>query len=447
MASIRLQQPEAFDFRAPDEWTTWKRRFQQFRYASGLSTEDELRQVSTLLYCLGEEADDVLTSTNISAGDRTNYDAVMRKFDDHFQVRRNIIFERAKFNRRNQLEGESAELYITALYALVETCNYGDLREEMLRDRIVVGIRDARLSERLQLDADLTLEKAKKTVRQKEAVSEQQVKLQGAGTKKDPILIHEMQRKLSRGGVYSGRKETKKEGSHKHQPQQCIRCGADPHQKGDKCPALGATCHKCGRKGHYSSRCLGKRAATTHELSLDTAYLGTMTTSRQVASWHATIRLGSKNIPFKVDTGAEVTAISEATFKTLKKVTLRKASMATLSGCHTTRCLLTEVSDVHHFPRRRACHPAAWLRPRLQACRRTASSDPHDKEECVAAVPCFRQWGWGVVLHFLSALESAASAHPHHQAYGRPLLGLPEECHGGDEECKPIGSSQVTGYL
>ena len=334
MASIRLQQPEAFDFRAPDEWTTWKRRFQQFRYASGLSTEDELRQVSTLLYCLGEEADDVLTSTNISAGDRTNYDAVMRKFDDHFQVRRNIIFERAKFNRRNQLEGESAELYITALYALVETCNYGDLREEMLRDRIVVGIRDARLSERLQLDADLTLEKAKKTVRQKEAVSEQQVKLQGAGTKKDPILLHEMRRKQSRGGAYSGRKETKKEGSHKHQPQQCIRCSADPHQKGDKCPALGATCHKCGRKGHYSSRCLGKRAATTHELSLDTAFLGTMTTSRQVASWHATIRLGSKNIPFKVDTGAEVTAISEATFKTLKKVTLQKASKVLHGPAH-----------------------------------------------------------------------------------------------------------------
>ena len=53
----------------------------------------------------------------------------------------------------------------------------------------------------------------------------------------------------------------------------------------------------------------------------------------------------------------------------------------------------------------------------------------------------------GVVLHFLSALESAASAHPHHQADGRPFLGLPEECHGSDEECKPIRSSQVTGYL
>ena len=58
----------------------------------------------------------------------------MAKFDEHFQVRRNVIFERAKFNRRYQHAGESAEQYITALYSLVETCNYGDLRDEMLRD-------------------------------------------------------------------------------------------------------------------------------------------------------------------------------------------------------------------------------------------------------------------------------------------------------------------------
>lgn len=36
----------------------------------------------------------------------------------------------------------------------------------MLQDRIVVGIIDIALSERLQLDADLTLETAKKKVRQ-----------------------------------------------------------------------------------------------------------------------------------------------------------------------------------------------------------------------------------------------------------------------------------------
>ncbi len=57
----------------------------------------------------------------------------------------------------------------------------------MIRDRLVVGIRDGALSERLQMDAELTLERAKKSVRQREAVREQQQLLRGDGaTKNDP---------------------------------------------------------------------------------------------------------------------------------------------------------------------------------------------------------------------------------------------------------------------
>ena len=65
----------------------------------------------------------------------------MGKFDKYFKVRRNTIFERARFNRRSQQEGESAEQYITKLYELIEFCEYGEL-EEMLHDRLVVGIQD-----------------------------------------------------------------------------------------------------------------------------------------------------------------------------------------------------------------------------------------------------------------------------------------------------------------
>lgn len=81
-----------------------------------------------------------------------------------------MIFERARFNKRDQKEGEAAEEYITALYNLVSSCDYGDLATEMIRDRLVVGIRDTALSQRLQVDPDLTLEKAKRQIRQKEAV-------------------------------------------------------------------------------------------------------------------------------------------------------------------------------------------------------------------------------------------------------------------------------------
>ena len=51
------------------------------------------------------------------------------------------------------------DTYITELYKLTENCDYCALTAEMIRDRIVVGIRDEALSKRLQLYLDLTLGK------------------------------------------------------------------------------------------------------------------------------------------------------------------------------------------------------------------------------------------------------------------------------------------------
>ena len=156
----------------------WKKRFQQFRNASGLSAESEIRQVDTLLYCMGDEAESVLSSTNITAANRKNFDLVIEKFDEYFAVRRNVIFERARFNRRCQQDGETVEQYITELYGLIEFCNYSELKDEMLRDRLVVGIRDISLSEKLQTDPTLTLEKPKTAIQQKAAVRDHRRELQ-----------------------------------------------------------------------------------------------------------------------------------------------------------------------------------------------------------------------------------------------------------------------------
>lgn len=90
----------------------------------------ETRQVDTLLYCLGEEADSVLSSTNISDEDRKKYDKVLRTFDLYFKVRRNVILDKACFNCRCQKEGESAKQCITELYDLIEFCEYSELKEQ-----------------------------------------------------------------------------------------------------------------------------------------------------------------------------------------------------------------------------------------------------------------------------------------------------------------------------
>lgn len=86
---------------------------------------------------------------------------------------RNVIFERAKFNQQKLQEGESADSFITALYLLIEHCEYGQLKGEMIIDRVVVGIRDSKLSEKLQLNPQLKLEEAVNQARQKEAVHRQ----------------------------------------------------------------------------------------------------------------------------------------------------------------------------------------------------------------------------------------------------------------------------------
>ena len=64
-----LSVPAPFPFDTPDHWPKWKRCFQQCHLVSGLQ-ESEERQVNTLLYCLGEEAEDILTSTNIGETER-----------------------------------------------------------------------------------------------------------------------------------------------------------------------------------------------------------------------------------------------------------------------------------------------------------------------------------------------------------------------------------------
>ena len=192
MAQLRLEPPEPFDFSKPEEWSRWKRRFDKFRIASGLAGEEDPRQISTLPYCMGEEDDEVLRSTTIAEDDSKKYDKVIETFETFFQVRRNVIFERARFHQRSQHVHESIEQYITALYSLAETCEFAAWKEVMIRDRIVVGTRDQALAERLICDADLTIKKCNRVTRQREAVREQQNSLKEDGSQKHPIVLDEV---------------------------------------------------------------------------------------------------------------------------------------------------------------------------------------------------------------------------------------------------------------
>jgi len=44
---------------------------------------------------------------------------------------------------------------VTAMYALADHCNFGQLHDEQIRDRIIVGLHNRRLSERMQQNANI----------------------------------------------------------------------------------------------------------------------------------------------------------------------------------------------------------------------------------------------------------------------------------------------------
>ena len=285
-------------------------------------------------------AGDVLKSTNITEGDRSKYDKVLEKLDEFFKVRGNVIFERARFNRRIQRQGETAEQYITALYGLIDLCEYGDLKDDLLRDRIVVGIADQALSERLQLDSKLTLDTAKTFVRQKEAVKEQHLQLKaGDGSKANPIVLSQVAG-ARRSTKYKGQRFQQKPGksvkssssqalSGDKGNQPCKRCGREHSTAGDRCPARGVTCFKCNKKGHFQAQCLSKNVSettTNQDSDMDTIFLGALDSGQ--SSWKVEAKVNGHPISFKLDTGAEVTAMSEQDYRTLGAIPLKPSTLA-----------------------------------------------------------------------------------------------------------------------
>ena len=175
-------------------------------------------------------------------------------------MRKNIIFERARFNRQNQLTCESAEQFITEVHRLADRCEFKGMKGGLIRDRLVVGILDQALSERLQMEPDLTLDKAKQMIRQCEAVKAQQEILKGK--EKEEISLHAVDKYAPRRKLPAIPPQTKLP---KHKPpvlQTCRRCGKGSHPR-QEYPAREVICFRCNRRGHFGNQCLSSTVVNT----------------------------------------------------------------------------------------------------------------------------------------------------------------------------------------
>ena len=116
---------------------------------------------------MGDCVDDILQTLQVN--EETVSEEIKKSLNDYYAERRNVIVERARFNKRVQIEGETVDTFIQDLHRLADNCEYGSLRHELTRDRIVMGVLDDSLSDRLQSKASLTLAQAIQSSHQAEA--------------------------------------------------------------------------------------------------------------------------------------------------------------------------------------------------------------------------------------------------------------------------------------
>ena len=196
------------------------------------------------------------------------------------------------------------------------------------------------------MDAKLTLESAKKTTRQRDAVYEQQRALNSTASDSNLDVVHTRRfssdrgRQRSRTNAGERRDHTRDSRSssrpnlrHIQQGGKCNRCGRERHAR-EKCPAQDAECHNCQRRGHYNAQCHQKAVLTILEGDiLDTAFLDSMMKEQENA-WFTNISVSDREMPFNLDTGAEVTAISKEAWEVLRKPRLQTPDKQLFGPAH-----------------------------------------------------------------------------------------------------------------
>ena len=72
-----------------------------------------------------------------------------------------------------------------------------------------------------------------------------------------------------------------------------------------------ATCYRCNRKGHFSKCCSSTvvEDVSSEHSDLNSVFLDTLSLTNET-SWAINVMVEGGQVKFKVDTGAEVTAIS-----------------------------------------------------------------------------------------------------------------------------------------
>ncbi|XP_043190620.1 uncharacterized protein LOC122390655 [Amphibalanus amphitrite] len=260
---MNLRSPTELNFGAANmaaEWARWSRDWQYYAAARELAAKPMAVQLGTFFNCAGVSAQEIATHFEWQEAD--GLPALLAEFEAYCNPRRNVILERFTFNTRQQRPDESVTSFLAALRSLAATCEFHDV-DDMIRDRLVIGVRDQGTQRALLRQSKLTLQEAINIAISEEASTRDQQSMAGARSEEpqqntnDVCAVSQPVAPPSSVTVSA----------------QCRFCARVHVMRRTQCPAWGKTCNVCGGQNHFSGgiACPRRRPAGTSGAALGAA--------------------------------------------------------------------------------------------------------------------------------------------------------------------------------
>lgn len=335
-----------------ENWKFFKQKFDIYLIASKSNLESSNYQVALLLNVIGDRSLKVFNNfVFANEEEKSNLASVLKKFDLYFMPDKNVTYERHKFFLREQGENEKIDQYVTELRDLSSTCEFGDISDSLIKDRIILGIKDLSIKDRLLRTKDLTLSKALDICRTAEITKSQLEVIvhdstsptdrihavrsvnnrrnrQYQSTTSDQTKMAVVPNRSSCSSSFQESKNNNYRRSQHYNPlikinskfvksnnnkPKCNRCGYS-HVNGS-CPAIGKICNKCRKANHFASQCRKNRPIINmvqNEDEVENLFLGAVHSDNKL-EWKVSLTLDDCiNADFKIDSGAQANIINQS---------------------------------------------------------------------------------------------------------------------------------------
>ena len=112
-------------------WKQWKQSFEFYLIASGI--DDDVQMRALLLHSAGPDVQDIFMHLENGG---TTFKEALDSPTQHFEPKKNIVFERHVFRQATQGLNEPSINFVTRLRKLAATCDFNNANNE-IRDQFV----------------------------------------------------------------------------------------------------------------------------------------------------------------------------------------------------------------------------------------------------------------------------------------------------------------------